>query len=52
VKQFSELVLDGSESDSEGASMKINYAGIGVVAISAIQEQQAIKDLHQKQIDR
>lgn len=47
--QFPELVTENKNRDSEGSFLSLNYAGISVVAIKAIQEQQAqIKELQRE----
>ena len=51
AKQFPELVLDGTDGDDKDAPMMINYGGVGVIAIKAIQEQQQLIDELTKQLE-
>lgn len=48
-KYFPELVNEASYEDDENI-LQLNYAGLSVVAIKAIQEQQAIIDVQNEKI--
>ncbi len=46
---FPELVANKQKRDGEGSMLALNYAGFGVLAIKAIQEQQMQVDLLKKE---
>lgn len=50
AEQFPELVIEG-QTDTDEQVLQINYAGVGVVAVKAIQEQQEMIDALTKQVE-
>ncbi|MEI6434353.1 MAG: tail fiber domain-containing protein [Bacteroidota bacterium] len=51
LKHFPELVSETIDRESKEKLYLVNYSGLGVVAVKAIQEQQAVIASQQKQID-